>query len=117
MIRGGFRGKRTPLAPIYTNFEGERASKKTRFFCQNYSKSAQKFCQNRGKTVLWESSKNQFGRPKKVKIFEFFLKIRPLRENPRSAPVYDLKNIYSQRMIKIFKVSLFLVAQFSATIV
>ena len=27
---------------IYTNFEGERAPKKTRFFCQNFSKSAQK---------------------------------------------------------------------------
>ena len=46
------------------------------------------------KKVLWESSKNQFGRPKKkkkvVKIFEFFLKIRPPppRENPRSAPGY-----------------------------
>ena len=50
-----------------------------------------KFSQNRGKTMLWESSKNQFGRPKKkvVKIFDFFLKIRPPpRENPRSAPGY-----------------------------
>ena len=27
---------------IHTNFEGERAPKKTRFFCQNFSKSAQK---------------------------------------------------------------------------
>ena len=27
---------------IYTNFEGERAPKKTRFFCQHFSKSAQK---------------------------------------------------------------------------
>ena len=74
---------KAPMAPIYTNFKGERAPKKTRFFCQNFSKSAQKrlfltvfskiclrrrkFCQNRGKTVLWESSKNQFGRPKKKK--------------------------------------------------
>ena len=33
---------KAPLAPIYTNFEGERAPKKTRFFCQNLSKSAQK---------------------------------------------------------------------------
>ena len=33
---------KAPLAPIYTNFEGERAPKKTRFFCQNFSKSAQK---------------------------------------------------------------------------
>ena len=33
---------KTPSAPIYTNFEGERAPKKTQFFCQNFSKSAQK---------------------------------------------------------------------------
>ena len=33
---------KAPLAPIYSNFEGERAPKKTRFFCQNFSKSAQK---------------------------------------------------------------------------
>ena len=33
---------KAPLAPIYTNFEGERAPKKTRFFCQIFSKSAQK---------------------------------------------------------------------------
>ena len=33
---------KAPLAPIYTKFEGERAPKKTRFFCQNLSKSAQK---------------------------------------------------------------------------
>ena len=33
---------KAPLAPIYTNFEGERASKKTQFFCQNFSKSVQK---------------------------------------------------------------------------
>ena len=30
------------LAPIYTNFEGERAPKKTQFFCQNFSKIVQK---------------------------------------------------------------------------
>ena len=54
--------------------------------------------QNRDKTVLWESSKNQFGRPKKkkkvVKVFDNFLKIRPPppRENPRSAP--DYKNLF-----------------------
>ena len=80
---------KAPLAPIYTNFEGERAPKKNAIFCQHFSKSAQKrlfdcfskiclrsrkFCQNRGKTVLWESSKSQFGRPKKkvVKISNFF---------------------------------------------
>ena len=33
---------KAPLVPIYTNFEGEPAPKKTRFFCQNFSKSAQK---------------------------------------------------------------------------
>ena len=33
---------KAPLTPMYTNFEGERAPKKTRFFCQHFSKSAQK---------------------------------------------------------------------------
>ena len=33
---------KAPLAPIYTNFEGERAPKKNAFFCPNFSKSAQK---------------------------------------------------------------------------
>ena len=74
---------KAPWAPIYTNFERERAPKKTRFFCQNFSKKCpktafltvfffsknclrrRKFSKNRVKTVLWESSKNQFGRPKK----------------------------------------------------
>ena len=71
-----------PLAPIYTNFEGERAPKKTLFFVKIFQKlpkngfltvfskiclRCRKFCQSRGKTVLWESSKNQFGRPKKKK--------------------------------------------------
>ena len=85
------------LAPIYTNFEGERAPKKNAIFLSKFFKKCpktafltvfskirlrrRKFCQNRGKTVLWESSKNQFGRPKKkkkvVKILENFLKIRP----------------------------------------
>ena len=66
---------------IFLKFKGDCAPKKMRFFCQNFSKSAQKrlfllvfskiclrrtkFCKNRGKTVLWESSKNQFGRLKK----------------------------------------------------
>ena len=79
---------KAPWAPIYTNFEGERAPIKLNFFCQNFSKSAQKqlavfskiclrrtkFCQSRGKTVLWESLKNQFSRPKK-KGRQNFLKI------------------------------------------
>ena len=91
---------------IYTNFEGERAPKKTRFFCQNFSISAQKrllltvfskiclrrrkFIQNRGKTVLWESSKNQFGRLKKNgrQNFRFFLKIRPTRSGQRIEPLF-----------------------------
>ena len=34
-----------------------------------------KFCLNRDKTVLWESSKNQFGRPKKKKRSSKFWKI------------------------------------------
>ena len=38
-----------------------------------------KFSQSRGKTVLWESSKNQFGRPKKKKSRQNFGKFF---ENP-----------------------------------
>ena len=33
---------KAPSAPIYTNFEGERAPKKRVFFCLNFPKSAQK---------------------------------------------------------------------------
>ena len=37
-----------------------------------------KFGQNGAFIVIWESSENQFGRPKKIdKIFENFSKIRP----------------------------------------
>ena len=86
---------KAPLAPIYTNFEGEHEPKKNAFFLSKFFKKCPKtafltvfskiclrrikFCQNRGKTVLWESSKNQFVRPKKkvVKILEKFSKIRP----------------------------------------
>ena len=73
---------KAPSAPIYTNFEGERAPKKRYFFVKIFQKvpkngffdcffkNFRKLSQNRGKTVLWESSKNQFGRPKKKwKIF------------------------------------------------
>ena len=84
------------LAPIYTNFEGERAPKKRDFFVKIFQKvpkkcpkRAQKFRQNRGKTRLWESSKNQFGRPKKKgrqNFGKFFANPPPPRENPRSAP-------------------------------
>ena len=98
---------KAPSAPIYSIFEGGARAEKTRFFCQHFSKSAQKrlfltvfskiclrrrkFSQNRGKTVLSESSKNQFGRPKKIKgrqNFRFFFENPPPppRENPRSAP-------------------------------
>ena len=98
---------KAPSPPIYTNFEGERVLKIAIFFvkifykvpkngffdCFFFSKICllrRKFCQNRGKTVLGESSKNQFGQPKNkkkvVKVFEIFLKIHPTRENSRSAP-------------------------------
>ena len=60
--------------------------------------------------MLWESSKNQFGRPKKkkkvVKILENFLKIRPPpppRENPRSAPApgdYELSKFAKLAILK-----------------
>ena len=33
---------KTPLAPIYTNFEGERAPKKNGFFLSNFSKKCPK---------------------------------------------------------------------------
>ena len=94
---------KAPLAPIYTNYEGERAPKKNAcFFLSKFFKKCpktafltvfskiclrrRKFSQNRGKTVLWESTKNQFVRPKKkvVKIFEFFLKITPPPPPPPS---------------------------------
>ena len=96
---------KAPLAPIYTNFEGERAPKKTRFFCQNFSKSAQKrlfwqfFFQKfacGAENLAKMGAKKCFGRAPKINFvdlkkkrssnFRFFLKIRPPRENPRSAP-------------------------------
>ena len=94
---------KAPLAPIYTNFKGERAPKKRVFsvkifrkvpkngFFDCFSKIClrrRKLCQNRGKTVLWESSKNQFGRPKKKgrQNFGKYFETPPPRENPRSAP-------------------------------
>ena len=73
---------KAPLAPIYTNFEGERAPKN----------AVRKFSQNRGKTVLWGSSKNQLGGPKKKRLSKFWKifwkSAPPPRENPRSAPDY-----------------------------
>ena len=96
------------MAPIYTNFEGGARAEKTGFFGQNFPKKPKnvyflpvfsKFCLRRRKSgrnsvflVLWQSSENQFGRPKKKgrQNFRFFLKNPPPppppRENPRSAP-------------------------------
>ena len=97
---------KAPLAPIYINFKGKRAPKKSDFFLSKFFKKCpktaffnvfskiclrrRKFCQNRGKTVLGESSKNQFGRTKKIrssKFWKIFWKSAPPRENPRSALV------------------------------
>ena len=104
---------KAPLAPIYTNFEGERAPKKTLFFCQNFSKSAQKRlfwlffqkfacgAQNFSKI----GAKQCFGRARKTnlvdlkkkkrssKFWKIFWKSAPPRENPRSAPGDDCKYI------------------------
>ena len=109
---------KAPWAPIYTKFEGKRAPKKKRDFFVNIFQKVpknglfdcfffkiclrrRKFTHNRGKTVLWESSKSQFGRPNKkvVKILENFLKIRPPppRENPRSAPGYNNINNHNKK--------------------
>ena len=88
---------KAPLAPIYTNFEGERAPKKRDFFVKIFQKLPKNgffdcfFKKVPSKTVLWESSKNQFGRPKKkkkvVKILENFLKIRPPLEKILDPPL------------------------------
>ena len=97
---------KAPLAPIYTNFEGERAPKKTRFFVKVFQKVPkngffwlffQKFAC--GAVTFAKIRANQcFGRAQKiylvnlkkkkvVKIFEFFFWKSALpRENPRSAP-------------------------------
>ena len=64
---------KAPLAPIYTNFEGERAPKKTRFFCQNFSKSAQKQCSGRARKINLVDLKKKKGRQN----FGNFSKIRP----------------------------------------
>ena len=90
------------LAPIYTNFEGGARAEKKAILGQHFPKSAQKrLFWNFFKILptaqkIWskqglnraegESSKNQFGRPKKKIdiIFE--------RENPRSAPVTSHKS-------------------------
>ena len=124
---------KAPLAPIYTNFEWERAPKKKREFLAKFFKKCpktafltvfskiclrrRKFCKNRGKTVLWESSKNQFGRPKKkvVKILENFSKIRPPPLEKILDPPLDqneqihwnrivAKPLFSEKKNKIFEV-------------
>ena len=112
---------KAPLAPIYTNFEGERAPKKNTIFLSTFFKKCpktaflavfsenclqrRKFCQNRGKTVLWESSKNQFGRPKKKghqNLWKFFWKSAPplekildppLSQSMAKLPIFKLPNL------------------------
>ena len=95
-----------PSAPIYTNFEGERAPKKNAIFLSKFFKKCpktafltvfseiclrrRKFSQNGGKKVLWESSKNQFGRPKKKKgrqNFRIFFENPPLLEKILDPPL------------------------------
>ena len=90
---------KAPWAPICTNFEREARAKKSQFFWSKFSKKGlktstfglfffQNFDQNRVFLLIWKSSENQFGRPKKkvYKIFGFFFENLP-HENPRSAPV------------------------------
>ena len=72
---------KAPLAPIYTNFEGERAPKKNAIFLSKFFKKCpkrlfwlffqknclrrRKFSQNRGKTVL-----QCFGRARKINLVD-----------------------------------------------
>ena len=62
---------KSPLAPIYTNFEGGggKSAKNAYFF--KILPAAMKIWPKTVFLVLWESSENQFGRPKKSN----FLKI------------------------------------------
>ena len=67
---------RAPLVPIYTNFEGAARAEKIDFLVkifQEMLKKTQKIWPKQG-LLLWESSENQFGRPKKGRQF---LKVRP----------------------------------------
>ena len=87
---------KVPSAPIYTNFEGERAPEKNDFpknfqkvrknaffalFFQNFDCSAENFAKIGAKQCFGRARKiNQFGRPKKkkvVKIFDFFFENPP----------------------------------------
>ena len=59
--------------------------------------------------MLWESSKNQFGRPKKKKGRQNFRKFfenppPPPRENPRSAPGFEY--ISKVIVLKQFKIQI-----------
>ena len=82
---------KAPLAPTYTSLEGGARAEKTQFFGEIFPKkwpknaflacffeilpAAQKFRAKQGLAVLWDSSKNQFGRPEKEKgrqKFQFF---------------------------------------------
>ena len=102
-------------APIYTNYEGERAPQKTRFFCQNFSKIAQKrlfwlFFQKfacGAENLAKVGAKQCFGRARKNNLVDlrkkkgrqnfgkFFENPSPPRENPRSAPDYNYIYIIS----------------------
>ena len=79
------------------------ARQKTHFFVKIFQKVPKndffdcffKHLPIQGKTVLWENSKNQFGRPKKKrssKFSIFFLNPPRPRENPRSAPAEPCTN-------------------------
>ena len=92
---------KAPLAPIYTNYEGERAPKKralVNFFPKSDSNTflvcISKFYLRRKifgqigiSIMIWESSENQFGRPKKnttnfLKIFENLPPVEKILDPP-----------------------------------
>ena len=87
--------------PIYINFEGGARAKKTPVFrpvfFSKFCLRRRNFGQNRVFVMLWESSENQFGRPKKMstKFLNFF-------ENPPPPPLEKIldppleHNIYSK---------------------
>ena len=60
-----------------------------KFACgaENLAKIGAKQCFGRTQKINLIDLKKK--KKKVVKIFDFFLKIRPPRENPRSAPGYD----------------------------
>ena len=100
---------KAPLASMYTNFEeGSARRKQNAIFWSKFPKKClktlflacfSKFClqrrkfgQNRDKTVLWESSKNQFGRPKKrsTKFSKFYWKSASPLEKILDPPLRQL---------------------------